>query len=84
MVYTFDALRKYAQLSKPGALSFPRRVTYCLTKAGDELIPMMRKLCHRGTRHLGISPNLPMIRRAATLNLSPRRIGSRPRKSIAA
>jgi DNA-binding HxlR family transcriptional regulator len=84
MVYTFDALRKYAQLSKPGELSFPRRVTYYLTKAGEALIPMITKLYHWGTRHLGISRNLPMIHRAATLNLSPRRTGSRPRKSIAA
>ncbi len=45
-----------------------------LSKAGDELIPMMTELCHWGTRHLGIPPNLPMIRRAK----------SRSRKSIAA
>jgi len=46
MVYTFDALRKYAQLSKPGALSFPRRVTFYLTKAGEALVPMITNLYH--------------------------------------
>ncbi len=44
--------------------SSPPQVTYFLSKAGDELIPMMSELCHWGTRHLGIPPNLPMIRRA--------------------
>jgi len=42
----------------------PPQVTYSLTSAGRELIPMMAELCHWGTRHLGIPPNLPMIRRA--------------------
>jgi DNA-binding HxlR family transcriptional regulator len=74
------------QLEKDGVIqrkikaSVPPRVSYCLTKAGSDLIPMMTELCHWGTRYLGIPPNLPMIRRAS------RRISSksRPRKSIAA
>jgi DNA-binding HxlR family transcriptional regulator len=45
----------------------PPQVTYSLTKAGNELIPLMSELCHWGTRHLGIPPNLPMIRRAKSL-----------------
>jgi len=44
--------------------SSPPQVTYFLSEAGDELIPMMSELCHWGTRHLGIPPNLPMIRKA--------------------
>ena len=58
------------QLEKDGVIqrkiksSIPPQVTYALTKAGDDLIPMMTDLCHWGTRHLGIPPNLPMIRRA--------------------
>lgn len=52
----------------------PPQVTYSLTKAGDELIPLMSDLCHWGTRHLGIPPNRPMKRRArlpaASLKLS--------------
>ena len=50
------------------------QVTYYLSKAGDDLIPMLTDMCHWGTRHLGIPPNLPMIRRAK----------SRSRKSMAA
>ena len=50
----------------------PPQVTYSLTKAGDELIPLMSELCHWGTRYLGIPPNLPMIRRAKSLTPSRR------------
>ena len=72
------------QLEKDGVIrrnikpSIPPQVSYSLTKAGDELIPMMTELCHWGTRNLGIPPNLPMIRKAS------RRAKSRPRKSLAA
>ena len=45
-------------------LSNPPQVTYFLTKGGDDLIRLMSDLCHWGTRHLGIPPNLPMIRKA--------------------
>jgi DNA-binding HxlR family transcriptional regulator len=48
--------------------SVPQQVTYYLSKAGDDLIPMMTELCHWGSRHLGIPPNLPMIRRAKSRN----------------
>jgi DNA-binding HxlR family transcriptional regulator len=51
----------------------PPQVTYSLTKAGDDLIPMMTELCHWGTRHLGIPPNLPMIRRASAGKATIRR-----------
>ena len=44
--------------------SIPPQVTYSLTPAGEQLIPMMTEMCHWGVRHLGIPPNLPMIRRA--------------------
>jgi DNA-binding HxlR family transcriptional regulator len=37
----------------------PPQVTYSLTRAGEELIEPMSVLCHWGTRHLGIPPNLP-------------------------
>ena len=50
----------------------PPEVTYSLTKAGNQLIPLMSELCHWGTRHLGIPPNLPMIRRAKSLTPSRR------------
>jgi DNA-binding HxlR family transcriptional regulator len=62
------------QLEKDGVVqrrvktSVPQQVTYYLSKAGDDLIPMMTELCHWGTRHLGIPPNLPMIRKAKSPN----------------
>jgi len=62
------------QLEKDGVIqrkvksSIPPQVTYGLTRAGDDLIPMMTELCHWGTRHLGIPPNLPMIRKAKARN----------------
>lgn len=65
-------------------LTVPPQVTYDLTKAGDDLIPMMTDLCHWGTRYLGIPPNLPMIRRASAGNVAPRRAKPTVRKRPAA
>src|SRR5438105_5590664 len=88
------------QLEKDGVIqrkikaSTPPQVTYYLSKAGDDLIPMLTDMCHWGTRHLGIPPNLPMIRKAkyhkatignARTGESTRgRAKSRTRKSMAA
>src|SRR5260370_10282232 len=55
------------RISKPVV---PPQVTYSLTKAGDELTPRMSELCHWGTGHLGIRPNLPRIRGAKSLTPS--------------
>ena len=62
----------------------PPQVTYCLTKAGDDLISMLTELCHWGTRYLGIPPNLPMIRRASAGKVDLRRVKSSFRKRPAA
>jgi DNA-binding HxlR family transcriptional regulator len=51
-------------LERKSRASVPPQVTYSLSAAGGELIPLMTEMCHWGTRHLGIPPNLPMIRRA--------------------
>jgi len=65
------------QLEKDGVIqrkikpSTPPQVTYYLSKAGDDLIPMLTDMCHWGTRHLGIPPNLPMIRRAKSRSENP-------------
>jgi DNA-binding HxlR family transcriptional regulator len=73
------------QLEKDGVIqrqiksSVPPQVTYYLTKAGEDLITLMTDMCHWGTRHLGIPPNLPMIRKAMI-----RRAKLRARKSLAA
>ena len=37
----------------------PPQTSYALTSAGEELLEPMSALCHWGTRHLGIPPNLP-------------------------
>jgi DNA-binding HxlR family transcriptional regulator len=76
------------QLEKDGVIqrkikpSTPPQVTYYLSKAGDDLIPMMTDMCHWGTRHLGIPPNLPMIRKAM-IGKASTHSKSRPRKSLA-
>ena len=39
--------------------SSPPRVDYMLSKAGEELVPVMEAMCGWGTKHLGIKPNRP-------------------------
>ncbi len=36
----------------------PPRVDYMLSDAGEELVPVMEAMCSRGTKHLGVAPNL--------------------------
>ncbi len=42
----------------------PPRVDYLLSDAGKELIPVMEAMCGWGTKHLGVTPNLPRPRPA--------------------
>ena len=83
------------QLEKDGVIarqvkpSNPPQVTYRLSHAGNDLIPMMTELCHWGTRHLGIPPNLPMIRKAGSRQSATRKprvpsVKPRTRKTLAA
>jgi DNA-binding HxlR family transcriptional regulator len=37
----------------------PPRVEYSLTAAGEELIPVMEKMCAWGVKHLGVAPLWP-------------------------
>jgi len=52
------------QLERDGVLlrrvthSVPPRVDYRLSDAGQDLIPVMQAMCHWGTKHLGVQPNL--------------------------
>ncbi len=39
----------------------PPQVTYCLSTAGEELLPALHLLCGWGTRHLGVSSRLPPL-----------------------
>ena len=43
------------------ARTSPPRVDYCLTPAGEELIPLMQAMCDWGSKHFGLVPNLPRI-----------------------
>lgn len=52
------------QLERDGVLrrevtpSVPPRVDYRLSPAGEELVPVMQKMCDWGSKHLGVKPNL--------------------------
>jgi HxlR-like helix-turn-helix protein len=39
------------------------RVDYMLSDAGKELIPVMEAMCGWGTKHLGVAPTLPPLRK---------------------
>ncbi len=39
--------------------SVPPQVTYALNAEGRKLVPLMESLCHWGSAHFGIKPNLP-------------------------
>jgi len=52
-------------ISRKSTHDVPPRVTYSLTKAGRDLIPLMEEMCGWGTKHLGIPPNLPLLPRLA-------------------
>jgi DNA-binding HxlR family transcriptional regulator len=47
-------------VSRTATRSVPPKVTYSLSRAGQELIPMLQDLCGWGTTHLGIAPTLPV------------------------
>jgi len=53
----------------------PPQVTYSLTRAGEELLDPMSLLCNWGTRHLGVTGNMPRnprVQGAARRQLSVR------------
>ena len=39
--------------------SSPPKVTYSLSPAGQQLIPLLEELCNWGSKQFGIKPNLP-------------------------
>jgi DNA-binding HxlR family transcriptional regulator len=67
------------QLEEDGVLrrtvggTVPPKVTYSLSPAGKDLVPLMEEMCTWGTKHLGIRPNLPRLPRAARRKAAQRR-----------
>jgi DNA-binding HxlR family transcriptional regulator len=43
----------------------PPKVTYSLSRAGMDLVPLMEEMCAWGTKHLGIPPNFPALPKTA-------------------
>ena len=50
-------------LSRLATENLPPRVEYRLSGAGMELIPVMEAMCGWGTKHLGVMPTLPPLRK---------------------
>ena len=54
-------LERDGVINRKSAGTVPPRVDYMLSDAGVELIPVMEAMCHWGTKHLGVAPNLPRL-----------------------
>jgi DNA-binding HxlR family transcriptional regulator len=54
-------LERDGVIKRRSAGTVPPRVDYMLSGAGVELIPVMEAMCHLGTKHLGVAPNLPHL-----------------------
>jgi DNA-binding HxlR family transcriptional regulator len=52
-------LEKDGLLLRTSTQSVPPRVDYRLSPAGEELIPIMRRMCDWAGIHLGVVPNFP-------------------------
>ena len=52
-------LEKEGIINRLAAEIVPPRVDYALSAAGEELIPIMQSMCDWGSKHLGVTPNLP-------------------------
>src|SRR5712692_4706018 len=52
-------LEKNEVVKRRAVRTSPPKVTYSLSSSGDNLIPLLQDLCDWGSRHFGITPNLP-------------------------
>lgn len=52
------------------ARTSPPRVDYMLTDSGNDLIPLMQSMCDWGSRHFGLTPNLPRLIPAVSSHLT--------------
>ncbi len=46
-------------IKRLSAGTVPPRVDYRLSRAGEDLVPVMEAMCSWGTKHLGVAPSLP-------------------------
>jgi DNA-binding HxlR family transcriptional regulator len=67
-------LERDGVIQRQAAGTVPPRVDYTLSAAGNDLIPVMEAMCNWGTKHLGVTPNLP---RHASAPVVARGAGSR-------
>jgi DNA-binding HxlR family transcriptional regulator len=58
-------LEKDGVVNRRAVRSSPPKVTYSLSRAGQELVPLMEDLCDWGSQQFGIKPNLPRSPEAA-------------------
>src|SRR5262249_23514996 len=56
-------LQQDGVLLREATATVPPKVTYSLSRAGKDLVPLMEEMCGWGTKHLGIPPNLPRLPR---------------------
>ena len=52
-------LQRDGLLTRTATGTHPPQVTYSLNAEGEKLVPLMESLCHWGSSHFGMKPNLP-------------------------
>jgi len=58
-------LQQDGVLLREATATVPPKVTYSLSAAGKDLVPLMEEMCSWSTKHLGMRPNLPRLRKTA-------------------
>lgn len=56
-------LQEDGVLLRQATATVPPKVTYSLSAAGKDLVPLMEEMCGWGAKHLGMPPNLPLLPR---------------------
>jgi DNA-binding HxlR family transcriptional regulator len=67
-------LQEDGVVRRQATVTVPPKVTYSLSPAGKDLVPLMEEMCGWSTKHLGLLPNLPLM---------PRVKGSKSRRKAA-
>lgn len=56
-------LQEDGVILRQATATVPPKVTYSLSAAGKDLVPLMEEMCGWGAKHLGMPPNLPLLPR---------------------